>query len=146
MTNRPKFTPTTVAKVLASLACGNTRKVSALAAGINPRTLLEWMDVSEDFAQQVQEAEATFESAQVGSINKASQNGDWRAAMALLERRNPIEWGRLDRSDFLIRQELARLAVERLKGEGIDISESEVLREFQLESKKALPDGTKTKR
>jgi hypothetical protein len=120
--------------------------VSALAAGINPRTLLEWMDVSEDFAQQVQEAEATFESAQVGSINKASQNGDWRAAMALLERRNPIEWGRLDRSDFLIRQELARLAVERLKGEGIDISESEVLREFQLESKKALPDGTKTKR
>jgi hypothetical protein len=147
LTERKKFTQTIVNKILASLASGNTRKVSALAAGISVRTLSEWMDSDEEFAQSVHEAEGTFEAAQVGTITTASKNGDWRAALTLLERRNPIDWGRIDRADFLVRQELAKLAVERLRGEGIlDVTEAEVLKEFAIESRKALPDGTKAKK
>ncbi len=147
MSERKKFTQSIVNKILASLASGNTRKVSALAAGISYRTLSEWMDGDEDFAQNVHEAEGTWEAAQVNTINVASKNGDWRAALTLLERRNPIDWGRIDRADFLVRQELAKLAVERLKGEGIlDVSEAEVLKEFAIESRKALPDGTKARK
>lgn len=147
MTERKKQTQATVNKILAALACGNTRKVSALAAGISLRTLQEWLDVDEEFLQSVHEAEGTWEAAQVNTINVASKNGDWRAALVLLERRNPVDWGKIDRADFLVRQELAKLAVERLRGEGIlDVTEAEILREFQIESKKALPDGTKARK
>lgn len=147
MTDRKKQTQSTVNKILASLACGNTRKVSAYASGISLRTLQDWMDVDEDFSQAVHEAEATWESVHVATINTASKNGDWRAALTLLERRNPIDWGRLDRADFLVRMELAKLAVERLKGEGIiDVTEAEILKELAIESRKALPDGTKAKK
>lgn len=115
-----KKTPSTERKILLALKGGNNRKTAAALAGISYNTFKAMLE-SIEFAQKCVEAERYGQSRLVGSIHKAamerkvitvktietpSEDGppevrreitvkpefDWKAALALLERRWPDEW------------------------------------------------------
>lgn len=129
-----KRTPESEARVLATLQLGNTREVAAAAAGINPRTLQEWMG-DETFAQAVFEAEQEFERFCVGAIRRNILSGQWTPAAWWLERRRPDKFSRIDRTQAHVLLEVSDLRQE-LAREGIEMSEAEILKDY-----KALAGG-----
>jgi transposase len=100
MTGRPsKRTPEREQRLLDALRAGNTRKAACLYAGISDESLANWSRRSLDFLDRLTRAEAESEVALVAIVRQAAQT-DWRAGMALLERRFPDSWGRRDRVDI----------------------------------------------
>jgi len=102
-----------VGAILASLAVGNTRTDSALAAGISRDTFHEWMKSHPTFPDQVERAEAQARQRAVGQLAKAGSR-DWRAALAFLERRDRDNWSRHEQVDMTIdvAKEIKRIAAE----------------------------------
>ena len=84
------------------LAQGHTREVAAQACGIVSTTLYRWMKRGErqpdgpygEFCRALKRADLEAELACLRQIKEAAQNGDWRAAAWMLERRYPEKWGR----------------------------------------------------
>jgi hypothetical protein len=68
--------------------------MAAAAAGISPETLVRWRDADEGFAMACAGARARGASELLARIRKEAKDGDWRAAMWLLERLAPNEYGR----------------------------------------------------
>jgi transposase len=86
-----------------ALRAGNHLEVAARYAGISRPTLHRWLsEAREDGADPslielraaVSKAEADAEVHAVGVVRKAIAQGDWRAALAYLERRHPQRWRR----------------------------------------------------
>lgn len=111
MARPTKRTPQVQEAILLALRAGNTRVASALYVGIARETLLRWISRSVAFRHQVEQAEAQAEVRCVTKLSNAANEGDWRAALAWLERRRHEDWGRRDRIDLV--QTVRVLAAER---------------------------------
>jgi hypothetical protein len=92
------------AKIIAFIRRGNTIETAARCAGIHRDTFYDWMKRGRkgqsgyrEFADQVDTAVAQAEALHVEVLREASKD-DWRAAAWILERRNPRDWARQDRT------------------------------------------------
>lgn len=102
-TGRPtKLTPEMADRILGYVRMGVPNKAAAEAAGIGRTTFYAWKAKGEaaasghyrDFTDALKQAEAESVVALVAAVRAAPQ---WQAAMTLLERRWPAEFGRRDR-------------------------------------------------
>lgn len=80
-------------RILDALRDGATMALAARAAGISPRTLRRWRDRHEGFNRKVQRAKAEAGADALDTINAAADEGDWRAAAWMLEKRFPDQYG-----------------------------------------------------
>lgn len=92
------------------LRAGNTRACAARYVGIDPDTFRRWMQRYTGFYGAVTRAEAEVEIAHVGAIQRAAQEGDWRAALEWLKRRRAEDWG--DKLTHDLDAEIAGLMAE----------------------------------
>mgnify|MGYP002632983204 FL=1 len=100
MARPTKLDEDTQAAIVRSLAIGATRKDSAEAAGISYDTFLNWMANGEkahrgqffEFFGACSKAEAQAKLKYTNTVAKAAADGDWRAAMEFLKRRDPANW------------------------------------------------------
>ena len=101
MARPTKLTPDTSAAIIKALSIGATYKDAAEAAGVHYDTFNEWMKLGEtqnrgkfsEFSELVKRTEAQTRNNFVSVIAKASKNGDWRAALEYLKRRDRATWG-----------------------------------------------------
>jgi transposase len=107
-----KYTRDRKKRLLDALRDGNTRRAACMAAGIDQDTLANWAQRFSDFSEELTRAEAEAEVALVGIIRAAAPQ-DWRAALTLLERRWPNEWGKRERID-VYEHERAQQEAERI--------------------------------
>lgn len=84
-----KYTTVRANRICDFIANGNTMKAAAIASGICETTLHKWRREKPEFAQMVEEAVGISE---VRLVNKITSSEDWRAALAILERRFPESW------------------------------------------------------
>src|SRR5216684_3458576 len=122
------------AAVLTALRSGHPLKIAAYTAGINPRTLQEWIADDENFEQQVGEARASWAAFHLANINRSASNGNWLASAWALERSLPELYSRVDRTYAIMHIEVTETIAE-LKREGYEISqedEARMLKEYKL--------------
>lgn len=73
---------------------GMTGRSAALACGVGASTFYEWVDADSGFRDRIATAERGFEKAMLGVIvGSAIKHGSFRAAIAILERRFPDQYG-----------------------------------------------------
>jgi len=104
--NNGKFTAARRAAVVEALGKGHGLSTAAGIAGIDRRTLYNWLNRGDknpegtygQFARDCAEAEAKAADVAIGAIAKAMPD-DWRAAMEYLSRRRPDEWGKAERHE-----------------------------------------------
>lgn len=126
MARPSKYTPERVARIVEALAGGNTRGAASAAGGIDQATFDRWMHRFAHFAEAVREAEATAELGYVATIKQAADAGDWRAALAWLERRRHEDWGRRDKVEIVNSvRELARQMGASPEEEAAAVAEAE---------------------
>ena len=75
------------------LRIGATRTASVAAAGVSYDAFRRWIKSNPEFSLSVTQAEAECAVAMTKVIWNAALAGEWRAALAWLERRRPQEWG-----------------------------------------------------
>lgn len=98
------MTPAIIDKICQLLAMGNYRLVSAKVAGIGQSTLEKWIGQGKlkpnskygEFRRRILEAEAMAEVRHVGTIAKASSNGDPKAAQWWLTHKQPERWAKTE--------------------------------------------------
>jgi hypothetical protein len=101
MARPTKLTPETSQAILDALAIGATYKDAAEAAGVAYDTFNNWMQMGEsaksgqffEFFQSVRQAQADARLKYLSTIAKAAKDGDWRAALEYLKRRDRANWG-----------------------------------------------------
>jgi transposase len=91
-------------KLCDALRAGNHLEVAARYAGVSRSTLHRWLALAdqqqpadprlEQFREAVEKAQADAEVHAVGVVRRAIAQGEWRAALAYLERRHPQRWRR----------------------------------------------------
>jgi len=108
-----KYTLERAERILEAVGAGATLRAAAAAAGIDESTLWRWQQRNAAFAKDLHAREAESEVVLVAIIRRAAET-DWRAAMALLERRWPDTWGRRDRVDLdvYVRQRASELGLD----------------------------------
>ena len=106
MARRTKLTPETKEDIVKALRAGNSRRDSALYAGISEQTFYSWMSRGRDgeplyieFLEAVEKAEAQSVVRNVAIIQRAAEE-TWQAAAWWLERKRPDDWGRRQRMDI----------------------------------------------
>jgi transposase-like protein len=87
-----KLTAAVKKRILEATIAGATLADTATYAGISYETLRVWRNENEEFAGELGRAEGMAAVGHCLTIKRASDNGDWRAALAWLERRRPNEW------------------------------------------------------
>lgn len=87
------YSPKVVAKIVAAIKLGNTKEDAARAAGISGDTFFTWQGKHPAFALQVEAAVDAVKPKLVGTVHRAAFKGEWRAALAILERRYP-DWSK----------------------------------------------------
>lgn len=102
--SRSAYTEEKHLAIIEGLLAGNSRSNAFKLTGLHVDSVFEWLrkgrERPEEYPQYVQLladiefAEATFESDQVGIVKAAADAGTWQAAAWWLERRKPQEWGR----------------------------------------------------
>jgi len=101
MPGRTKLTPEVHTQILNFIRLGNFRKHAAQAAGIDEKTMKNWMRWGQlenpkepygTFAAEVLKAENEAISNNVLYVQSAAAQ-DWKAAKYFLERKAPQEWG-----------------------------------------------------
>jgi len=85
--------PERKAAYLQAIRLGANRTAAAQAAGVARTTPYDWLEDPE-FAQQVNDAEATAMRVRLARVEKAAQGGDWRADAWVLERQFPEAFGK----------------------------------------------------
>jgi transposase len=110
MARPSKMTPEVVKKIADALSGGSTRKAAAQYAGVDEKTLINWMHRYSSFSSAVLLAEAGCEVAAVATIVQAGRSGSWLASAWWLERRRHAEWGKVDRLEVEIRDAAERVA------------------------------------
>lgn len=101
MARPSKYTPATEALVVEALTAGASRRAAAEYAGLDEGTLGRWMRRYAGFAGAVRTAESRVEVRAALVIRQAFEGGDWRAAVAWLERRRPDDWAKTDRVEII---------------------------------------------
>ena len=95
MARPTKLTPDRKDRIVKAMGAGNYLEAAARSAGVHPSTVYRWLERAEqeaeglyrDFAEDVRRAEAEAEVHAVAIVRRA-MSGDWRAALAYLERRH----------------------------------------------------------
>jgi hypothetical protein len=82
-----------IERLLTALAAGNTRRSSALFAGITPRAVEKRAKRDAKFRDMLRDAEEKAVLRNVSLILNAAKTS-WQAAAWWLERRYPQDWGR----------------------------------------------------
>lgn len=101
MARPTKLTPEVHARIVKGVRAGAHFKTAAEAAGVSEATFHRWMKagseaksgIQHDLYEDVKRAAAELEVELAARIGKAAVE-EWRAALALLERRHPERWGR----------------------------------------------------
>jgi hypothetical protein len=104
VTHRPTtFSQDVADKLVVMLRAGNYLHVAVAAAGVPMTTFKDWLRKGRspllvdlpfvEFRERVESARAEGEARMVAVIARAAQDGDWRAALSLLEREFPERWG-----------------------------------------------------
>lgn len=98
-----EITDEIVERLTTMLRAGNYLHVAIAASGVSRATFMRWMQrgkskrvsdvVFADLRERVEKARAEGEVRMVTVIAAAAQKGDWRAALAMLEREYPERWG-----------------------------------------------------
>ena len=106
MARRTKLTPDTKEDIVNALRAGNSRRDSALYAGVSETTFYSWMSrgregepLYAEFLEAVEKAEAQSVVRNVAIIQRAAEE-TWQAAAWWLERKRPDDWGRRQRMDI----------------------------------------------
>ena len=106
MARRTKLTPETKEDIVKALRAGNSRRDSALYAGVSETTFYSWMargregePLYAEFLEAVEKAEAQSVVRNVAIIQRAAEE-TWQAAAWWLERKRPDDWGRRQRMDI----------------------------------------------
>ena len=99
----PLFTTERASRVLDAVRRGLTYRLAASYAGISYSTLNRWRLAGQDrddnseicqFWKALEEANGEAAYRLAGLVNDAADEGDWKAAGWILERRFPRDWGR----------------------------------------------------
>lgn len=93
MPRKPKYSPEVVDKITQALAVGAPVRVAARYGGVDPSTYYDWVKRYPAFASAVEAAENNAAMKWIDVLATAATQ-DWRAALAMLERRYPDDWGR----------------------------------------------------
>jgi transposase len=88
--------------IIEAIEEGTPHDTAAALAGIGKTAFYDWLKKGEEtesgkyykFYSAVKQAEATAEAKRIERINKAGEDGDWKADAWYLERRYPEKWGR----------------------------------------------------
>lgn len=98
------LTPEKADKIVNALKMGNYRSAAAKYAGVEVRTLKEWVTLANkghqpylDLLDRMKAAEGESEASLVAAIRRAA-NDTWTAAAWLLERKYAPKWGKRDMS------------------------------------------------
>jgi transposase-like protein len=95
MAGRPsKYTEERAAAIVTAIETGATYALAAAHAGVSADTLGRWRTRFADFAERIAVAEGRGALVNLGRIQQAAQEGDWRAAAWMLEHRYPHAYGR----------------------------------------------------
>jgi transposase len=96
-----KLTPEVQARILEALEAGSSQEGAANYAGIGRETFYSWMrrgglgeSPYADFADAVQKTTGALEIELSSVVRLAGKNGNWQAAMTMMERKWPERWGR----------------------------------------------------
>ena len=126
MSRRTKLTPDTKEDVIKALRAGNSRRDSALYAGISETTFYSWMargregePIYAEFLEAVEKAEAQSVVRNVAIIQRAAEE-TWQAAAWWLERKRPDDWGRRQRMDIGTSQEQPMEVIVKIGGKSKD--------------------------
>jgi hypothetical protein len=94
-----KFTRDLADKICDSVRMGNFKETASVAAGVDPRTMRNWVlrgargeEPFASFVGQLEAAEARSEEKDVLRIGLAGKD-DWKALAWRLERKSPKKWG-----------------------------------------------------
>jgi len=87
------------------IEAGNYARHAALSVGITEQTFYNWINRGErsksgiyfEFFESIKKSRAKAIVRNVAIVNKAAQDGDWKAAMTWLERTEPDLYGRKER-------------------------------------------------
>ena len=96
-----KISTEMITKITQALAAGHYREVACKLAGIDRKTLLNWMKRGErdksglyhDLYNQVNTAEAEAEAYHLSNIHTAAEKS-WFASAWFLERKHPERWSK----------------------------------------------------
>jgi hypothetical protein len=121
MARPSKLTKQVQERICSAIRAGNYPAVAAVAAGISEATFYRWMEQGRtagkgphrDFYEAVKQAEAESEVHAVAILRK-EMKGDWRAAVALLERRHAGRWRRQQHHQLTVEDERPVLDLRRL--------------------------------
>lgn len=105
-----KLTVETRDRLFDGISMGMSYRAACAHAGIDYSTFCRWRERGaaqqrgefREFCDLLTDAKAIGEARLVVRIDEASKRevpGDWRAALAILERRHPEEWGKKDKLD-----------------------------------------------
>ncbi len=126
MARRTKLTPDTKEDIVKALKAGNSRRDSALYAGIAESTFYGWMERGRageplymEFLEAVEKAEAQSVVRNVAIIQRAAEE-TWQAAAWWLERKRPDDWGRRQRMDIGTDKDQPMEVVVRIGGKSKD--------------------------
>jgi transposase len=125
MARPSKYTPEMEKKIVEALTAGVSRKTAAEYAGIDEKTVINWMKRYSSFSSAVIAAETKVEVSATISLRQAWAGGDWRAALAWLERRRHEDWGRKDRLEII--QSVRELARANGRDEEAAVAEAEAI-------------------
>lgn len=97
-----KLNPTVENALCEHISRGVPCEIAAVACGISARTFYRWMKEGEDakegeywqFWQAITRARSIAECSLVGVVHGAAMSGEWRAAVALLERLYPSRYSK----------------------------------------------------
>jgi hypothetical protein len=116
MARPPSLTPKVRRALVSAVKLGCTLTAAADAAGLAGDTVLEWIQRGEGrhptrpstpelarFAREIRQAQGAAQVTLVRRIHEAAKKPkEWRAALAILERRWPETWGRRDHLEATI--------------------------------------------
>lgn len=102
---KSKLTKDLIREASTLIKAGNYTETVCQYLGIHKSTWYRWMAEGEqskgglkaEFYQEVKGAESFAEISFVNIVRKAAQEGNWQAAMTILERKFPDRWGRQDK-------------------------------------------------
>jgi|SRR5579871_6362431 len=94
MARPTKYRPDVVKRITDAIAVGATYEHAAQHGQISYDTFNEWRQSKPEFAEAVSDADARFVVGQLAKIERAGNEGAWRAAAWKLERRFPQAYGR----------------------------------------------------
>jgi len=100
-----KLTTDLADRIVAIVKAGSAVETAARACGVARRTWYRWLKLGrggrQPYRRLVEQLESAEDACKVSLITvlRAAAAQDWRAALVILERKWPEEWGRRDRHE-----------------------------------------------